>query len=105
MSPEISAGVAHDLPDDLREALSSNPEALAAWEDLTALSRNEWICWTISVKTPETRKEHVERLIADLKKGKRRPCCWYGCTHRTDKEPSPSQKYVLSRMSKKQSNQ
>ena len=45
MIKPISGGVAHDLPADLRKVLSSDPKALAAWEDLTPLARNEWICW------------------------------------------------------------
>jgi len=49
MSKEISGGVAHELPADLRKALGADPKALMAWEDITPLSRNEWICWTISV--------------------------------------------------------
>jgi hypothetical protein len=100
---EISGGVVHDMPDDLRESLESDAEALAAWEDLTPLARNEWICWTTSVKKPETRQEHVERVRTELKEGMRRPCCWYGCIHRTDKAVSPSVQYVLSRRTKKPS--
>ena len=97
MGKRISSGVAHGLPTDLRKALSSDAKALAAWEDITPLSRNEWICWTISVKTPETRKEHVRRVVSELKEGMRRPCCWIGCTHRKDKALSPSQRFVLGR--------
>ena len=97
MSADISGGVAHELPTDLRAALSSDADALKAWESLTPLARNEWICWTMSVKTPEKRDEHVRRVVSGLKEGKRRPCCWYGCTHRTDKELSPSQKFIMSR--------
>lgn len=97
MVKKISSGVAHKLPMDLREALSSAPKTLAVWEDITPLARNEWICWTISVKNPETRKNHVERAITELAEGKRRPCCWLGCIHRTDKAMSPSQKYVVGR--------
>jgi hypothetical protein len=97
MTKRISNGVAHELPADLREALSNDPKALAAWEDITPLARNEWICWTISVKTPKKREEHVGRVISELKEGIRRPCCWVGCTHRKDKKLSPSQKFVLSR--------
>ncbi len=99
----ISGGVVHKVPEDLRQAIASDAEALAIWEDLTPLARNEWICWTISVKKPETRREHVERVRAELKEGMRRPCCWYGCIHRTDKAISPSVQYVLSRRSKKSS--
>jgi hypothetical protein len=101
MSKTIPGGVAHDLPADLRKALGADTKALAAWEDITPLSRNEWICWTLSVKTPATRKEHVHRVVSELKEGMRRPCCWYGCVHRKDKALSPSQKFLLSRRSKK----
>ena len=100
---DISTGTVHEVPADLRDALTSDPKALAAWEDLTPLARNEWICWTISVKKPETRKQHVERVCTELKEGMRRPCCWMGCIHRTDKPVSPSVQYVLNRHSKKSS--
>jgi hypothetical protein len=96
----ISSGVVHKIPADLREVLTSDAEALAAWENLTPLARNEWICWVISVKKAETRKEHVERTRTELKEGMRRPCCWYGCIHRTDKPISPSVQYVLNRQRK-----
>src|ERR1700743_2396387 len=99
----VSGGVVHNLPADLRKALSSDPKALSAWEDITPLARNEWICWTISVKTPEKRKEHVRRVVSQLKEGKRRPCCWVGCTHRKDKAMSRSQKWVLGTKSRKKS--
>jgi uncharacterized protein YdeI (YjbR/CyaY-like superfamily) len=78
----IAGGVVHDLPDDLRKALASSPEALAEWEDITPLARNEWICWTVSVKRADTRADHVRRVTEELVTGKRRPCCWAGCPHR-----------------------
>jgi uncharacterized protein YdeI (YjbR/CyaY-like superfamily) len=80
--PPISAGVVHDLPGDLEVLLVAQPEALAKWEEITPLARNEWICWIESVKKPETRRQHIERAGQDLKAGKRRPCCWPGCPHR-----------------------
>lgn len=80
---EISAGVVHELPSDLREALANDYSALERWEDLTPLARNEWICWTIAPNTIETRQHHVNRVITELMQGKRRPCCWQGCNHRT----------------------
>lgn len=79
---KIAGGVAHTMPSDLRKAIASTPAARAAWEDITPLARNEWICWVISVKKSETRKQHVERVRTELKEGKRRPCCWAGCMHR-----------------------
>ncbi len=79
---EISNGVVHKVPIDLRKALISDDLALKAWEGITPLARNEWICWTTSVKKLETRKQHVERVCSELKEGIRRPCCWVGCPHR-----------------------
>lgn len=97
----ISNGTVHKLPTDLQKALISKPRALEAWEDITPLARNEWICWVESVKREETRAEHARRMITQLTEGKRRPCCWVGCTHRKDKQMSASQKWVLSKQSKK----
>lgn len=87
----------HKLPSDLHDALSSDAKALVAWESLTPLARNEWICWVTFVKKEETRKEHVKRTVNQLKEGKRRPCCWIGCIHRTDKPISPSVQHVLNK--------
>lgn len=76
------SGAVHKIPIDLQTAITSAPAARAAWEDLTPLARNEWICWVTFVKKEETRKKHVERAVSQLKAGKRRPCCWPGCSHR-----------------------
>src|SRR6266498_4850531 len=101
MPKTISPGVAHTVPMDLRQALTSDKAALAIWEDLTPLARNEWICWVTYVKKDETRKDHVKRTISELKEGMRRPCCWLGRIHRKDKPVSPSVQAVLDRRSKK----
>jgi len=98
---EISGGTVHKLPADLKKNLLASKEARSLWEDITPLARNEWICWVESVKKEETRKEHLERVIPELIRGKRRPCCWIGCIHRNDKAMSASQKYVLSKKGKK----
>lgn len=78
----ISEGVSHKLPQDLKDILIADESVLDRWEDITPLARNEWICWTISTKKPETRKNHIERTATELLAGKRRPCCWAGCAHR-----------------------
>lgn len=101
MIKKISTGVVHRMPTDLRQALTSDRVALERWEDLTPLARNEWVCWVVFVKKNETRREHVKRVISELKEGMRRPCCWLGCPHRTDKPVSPSVQAVLERRSKK----
>ena len=72
----------HKMPSDLSTILKSNNDVLEIWERLTPLARNEWICWVTIVKKKETRIEHLQRLCEDLRKGKRRPCCWPGCPHR-----------------------
>ncbi len=78
----IEEGVVHNVPDDLRKVLLSFPELLGKWNRLTPLARNEWICWTTIVKQAEKRKQHLERLCAEILEGKKRPCCWPGCPHR-----------------------
>ncbi len=97
----VATGVVHTVPADMRKALNSDEAALTKWESLTPLARNEWICWTISVKKEETRNEHIKRLIVELTQGKRRPCCWIGCIHRTDKTISPSITGILASRSKR----
>jgi uncharacterized protein YdeI (YjbR/CyaY-like superfamily) len=78
----ISGGVVHDLPADLGELLRHDQAALATWEDITPLARNEWICWIESAKKPETRRKRIAWGGESLGQGKRRPCCWPGCPHR-----------------------
>ncbi len=97
----ISEGVAHKIPADLKKALISAPAAVAAWESLTPLARNEWICWNVTVKQEATRRDHIIRTVKELQEGKRRPCCWMGCPHRTDKPINPTQKWLLEKTKSK----
>lgn len=82
---EIATGVVHTVPTDLRKVLLADDKARAAWNAITPLARNEWICWIESVKKTETRNYHIQRARAELKLGKHRPCCWAGCIHRSKK--------------------
>ena len=86
---EISNGVVHAVPVDLRKTLTSDQAALEAWEDLTPLARNEWICWIEDAKKLETRNHRIERTRTELMEGKRRPCCWAGCIHRSGHGKKP----------------
>lgn len=79
---DIPGGVVHDLPADVRDALKGDRDALATWRDITPAARNEWICWIMSAKKPETRLKRVAWGCENLRDGKRRPCCWPGCPHR-----------------------
>lgn len=94
---ESRPGPVHETPPDLRKAVGSEATALAAWEHLTPLARNEWICWVSSAKQGATRSRRIQRAVEELKMGKRRPCCWPGCPHR---RPS-AQKWFESRSREK----
>ncbi|MGF0317392.1 YdeI/OmpD-associated family protein [Nocardia fluminea] len=81
-SRQVSGGVVHELPTDLRAALLANPAALTAWQDITPLARNEFICWVEDAKQDATRERRIRRTKEELEEGQRRPCCWPGCQHR-----------------------
>ena len=65
-----------EVPKDLKEALSTSPEAEALWNDITPLARWDWVRWIRAVKTEETRQKHIEVALDKLNKGMRRPCCF-----------------------------
>jgi len=81
-SLRVPGGVVHELPGDLRDALVANPTALGAWQDITPLARNEFICWVEDAKQEMTRERRIRRAQEELEEGQRRPCCWPGCNHR-----------------------
>ena len=95
MTNGFSHGTVHEARDDLQAAVRSTPETLALWQGLTPLGRNEFICWVDDAKQPATRQRRIERRCEELSEGKKRPCCWSGCIHRTDKPPSRWQQAVL----------
>lgn len=98
LTKTLSAGTVHNkLPADMRKAILADKRIREIWEDITPLARNEWICWTITVAKPETRAKHIKVMRDKMLKGERRPCCWIGCIHRTDKSISPSVKWALSK--------
>ena len=91
----VADGTVHRAPADLKAAVEADPAALALWQDLTPLGRNEFICWVEDAKQAATRERRIARSIAELHEGRRRPCCWAGCIHRTDKAPGAWQQAVL----------
>ncbi len=97
---EILQGTVHVVPDDFRKALLADATMLAAWQDITPLARNEFLCWILDAKKPETRARRIDIAHDKLTRGERRPCCWIGCIHRTDKSISPSVKGILEKRSK-----
>jgi hypothetical protein len=97
MAEKLLGGTVHTLPEDFRKAIEGNAKVLALWQDITPLARNEWICWVTSGKLAETRNIRIQKGISKMKGGMRRPCCWVGCMHRSDKTLSRSQKFVYAK--------
>ena len=85
----------HELPADLCNALSRTSEVADLWENLTPIARNEFICWVEDAKQDKTRVRRINRTVDELLEGQKRPCCWPGCIHRTDKKPGKWQQDVL----------
>ncbi|MBL9066730.1 MAG: YdeI/OmpD-associated family protein [Sphingopyxis sp.] len=95
MTDAFLHGTVHVAGSDMQAALASDVAALALWQSLTPLGRNEFICWVDDAKQAKTRTRRIQRTIEELHEGKKRPCCWAGCIHRTDKAPSRWQQAVL----------
>jgi hypothetical protein len=97
MTEAFLHGTVHVAREDMQAALTADPAALALalWQALTPLGRNEFICWVDDAKQDKTRARRIERTVEELHEGKKRPCCWAGCIHRTDKAPSKWQQAVL----------
>lgn len=95
MTDAFLHGTVHVAADDMQAALTGDAAALALWQNLTPLGRNEFICWVEDAKQAKTRVRRIERTVEELHEGKKRPCCWAGCIHRTDKAPSRWQQAVL----------
>lgn len=79
---KLVGGTVHKMPADLAKALSTRRKARSAWESITPLARNEFICWVENAKMIDTRTRRIRRTWEELEEGKRRPCCWMGCINR-----------------------
>jgi hypothetical protein len=95
MTDAFLHGTVHVAGDDMQAALKADAAALALWQSLTPLGRNEFICWVEDAKQAKTRTRRIQRTVEELHEGKKRPCCWAGCIHRTDKAPGRWQQAVL----------
>lgn len=95
MADDFFHGTVHEAKADMESAIRSNDVVLALWQSLSQLGRNEFICWVEDAKQAKTRQRRIERTVEELCEGRKRPCCWVGCVHRTDKAPSQWQQAVL----------
>ena len=94
MKKTLSGGLVHEMPADLATGLFQSEE-VNIWESLSPIGRNEFICWVEDAKQAKTRSKRILRAVEEPREGKKRPCCWVGCIHRTDKKPSKWQQDVL----------
>jgi hypothetical protein len=92
---DFAQGVVHVAGADLQAAVEADPDVLALWQGLTPLGRNAFICRVEDARQPATRQRRIVRTTEELREGKKRPCCWSGCIHRTDKAPGRWQQAVL----------
>lgn len=83
MTVRLMSGIVHRVNPEMRKALSASPQLIHLWNGLTPRARNEWICYVTSAKKKATQHDHIRRMSEDILCGKRRPCCWPGCPHRT----------------------
>ena len=95
LKAKLSGGLVHAMPMDLANALGETKDIAGLWESLTPIARNEFICWVEDAKQEVTRTRRIKRTVEELLEGQKRPCCWVGCIHRTDKKPSKWQQDVL----------
>lgn len=65
-----------DVPDDLQQALDSNPDAHAAWLQITTIARIDWVHWIETAKRATTRAKRIQDACNMLTEGKRTVCCF-----------------------------
>ncbi len=56
----------HDLPPMIRLAFARHPGAEQAWRKLTAIQRRQNLLAIFYYRTPESRLNRIEKLIAKL---------------------------------------
>lgn len=61
------------VPRDLAAALKGSAQARKQWDAITPKAREAWVRWVESAKKAETRAGRVEKTLARLEKGDRRP--------------------------------
>lgn len=62
-----------NLPDDLKAALSDQPQALTYFNQLAYSHRKEYVLWVLSAKQEKTRLSRVEKTLEMLVNRKKNP--------------------------------
>jgi hypothetical protein len=60
-----------DIPDDLKKALESSPEAEIFFKNISYSHQRQWVNWIQKAKRAKTRRERIARTIQMLQQGKR----------------------------------
>jgi uncharacterized protein YdeI (YjbR/CyaY-like superfamily) len=60
-----------DIPDDLRRALETQPEAREAFEKLSYSHQKNYVDWILNAKREETRCSRIEKALFLLAQGKK----------------------------------
>ncbi len=60
------------IPEDLREALSSNTKAFETFEEFSYTHQKEYVEWITAAKTKSTREKRLKTAIAYMEEGKPR---------------------------------
>lgn len=76
MTPTPSNSSESKIPAGLKKALAASPSIKTLWDDLTPVSRRDFIRWIASAKQQETRDRRVTIALSKLASGQRRPCCY-----------------------------
>mgnify|MGYP002072704163 CR=1 FL=1 len=87
MAPiNISSGLVHPTPQDLKALLISSDTIIEKWNALTAEARNEFICFVMSSTDDDVRGRRIRKVAKRLLGNKRDPgLFWRGCPHRLNK--------------------
>ena len=66
--PAVSADT---VPEELRVALSGEPQAAATFDALPATYRRQYVLWIATAKKPETRTHRAAEAVRKLRRGER----------------------------------
>jgi uncharacterized protein YdeI (YjbR/CyaY-like superfamily) len=58
-----------EVPQDLREALATDPAARKVFDGLPFTHRKEYVRWIEEAKKPETRQNRLAKTLAKLREG------------------------------------
>jgi uncharacterized protein YdeI (YjbR/CyaY-like superfamily) len=68
-----------ETPDDLRQALDSNPAARSTFDEFPPSARRDYVDWVVEAKRPETRAKRIAQAVEWIAEGKRRNWKYEAC--------------------------